>query len=64
MYSILYMYIYIVYCGTLDGVEAPPVLNMCLRYQQHLTEVACVIANAQVRNNGTTYHVAGNMVVF
>ena len=42
----------IVYC-VLDGVEAPPVLNICLSYQKHLSEVACVIANAQVRRNDT-----------
>ena len=37
-----------VYHGVLDGVEAPPILNMCLRYQKHLSETACAIANEQV----------------
>ena len=36
-------------CHLLDGVQVAPVLNICLRYQRHLSEVASVIANAQVR---------------
>ena len=52
IYNLMMCTIPLYYCSLwyiiTDGVEAPPVLNMCLRYQQHLSEVACVIANAQV----------------
>ena len=38
-----------------DGLEATPILNMCLRYQEHLSTVASVMANEQVSEMTLVY---------
>jgi len=38
-----------------DGLGATPILNMCLRYQEHLSTVASVMANEQVSEMACTW---------